>query len=208
MNSSDFVPSKPECKNCIFRIQMRVENIELKRRLDEEIRKNERISRTDKLTGLANKERMYHEIQQHLEIHHREPNAHCAVIFIDLDNFKKLNDAKHLFGDLLLVEFARFLEAEVRPGDIVARFGGDEFFILAPSTTKEEAEGICANIQQGLKEYRFGEPRDRAVQLAASTGVASTSEGFMDLETIVETADSRMGELKFEKKAKAWSDAQ
>lgn len=208
MNSTEFVPSKPECLNCLFRIQMRMRIIELERQLKEVTEERDKLSRTDKMTGLANKDRMNHEIQNRLDVHLHDPDTHCAVIFVDLDGFKKINDTDHLFGDQLIVEFARFLEAEVRPGDIVARFGGDEFYILAPSTTKEEAEGICANIQQGLKEYRFGEPRDTPVYLSASTGVSSTSEGFSTLKEMVEAADSRMSELKFERKAKAWSTSQ
>jgi diguanylate cyclase (GGDEF)-like protein len=193
---------RPECKDCPTRIHQRVENIALERKYKEALKAISRLSRTDTMTGLANKDRMYREIENHLEIYLRDKSIHCAVIFVDIDNFKEPNDRSHQLGDQLLVEFANFLQAEVRPGDIVARFGGDEFFILAPCTTKDEAERLCGDMQAGLLRYRFAEPREEPIYLTASMGVASTSEGLAtDVRTLVETADSRMSEKKFQRRA-------
>ncbi|WP_445372515.1 EAL domain-containing protein [Methylomonas sp. HW2-6] len=90
----------------------------------------ERLAFYDPLTGLPNRRLLYDRLHQAVVANARAA-SHGAALFIDLDNFKTLNDTKgHNHGDLLLIEVARRLEASVREGDTVARLGGDEFVVI------------------------------------------------------------------------------
>ncbi len=85
----------------------------------------------DSLTGLPNRTLFMDRVHQTMERLHRDPRAACAVLFMDLDRFKLVNDSlSHAVGDKLLVALAARLATAVRPGDTVARVGGDEFAVL------------------------------------------------------------------------------
>lgn len=151
------------------------------------------------MTGLANKQRLYHEIGHHLALFQRDNKANFSVVFIDVDNFKQINDRDHLFGDRLIIEFADFLRVGVRSCDIVARFGGDEFCVLVPNSTKEQADKLVEKIQESLGVYVFNEAVI-PISLSATFGVASTSEGFTEQAELIGTADRRMTIAKADKK--------
>lgn len=182
--------------------------IALERELQETKDKLREALGTDPMTGLASKKRMYKEIEHHLAILNREIagtgaeeiKSHFSVIFVDIDKFKAINDKDHLLGDRLIIEFADYLRATTRAVDIIGRFGGDEFFILAPQTTQEQAEKLCEKIQKGLSRYQFGS-HTNYVLLQASVGVASTSENLDEPSLLVGTADKRMAVEKAKKKA-------
>ena len=120
----------------------------------------------DPLTGLPNRRLLLDRLQQAL-LHSERVGCHAAVLFIDLDNFKSLNDTKgHDVGDLLLIEVASRLKHSVRQTDTVARLGGDEFVVMledlpgdfaqAVSDTEKLAQSLIAAIEQpfGLAQYQ------------------------------------------------------
>jgi len=193
------------CQDCLH---AQVEIQTLKHELEKALKELSEVRGTDPMTGLANKKRMYEEIDHHLEIIKRkiakgsdkEPE-HFSIIFIDLDEFKALNDGNHVRGDRLLTEFANFLRALTRAGDMPARFGGDEFAIFATNTNKEQAEKLCEKILKKLISYQFDTKHEPA-RIKASLGAASTSEGFLGLLLLVEKADARMQVQKNEGKQK------
>src|SRR4029079_16753626 len=106
----------------------------------------------DALTGLPNRALFLDRLTQSLRRGEREPGHQCAVLFLDLDRFKVVNDGfNHAVGDELLVATARRLTASVRPEDTVARLGGDEFTILLDGLTSvEEAKEIASRSQAAL----------------------------------------------------------
>ena len=116
-----------------------------------------------------------------------------SVLSIDLDNFKRLNDEYgHQAGDEALIDVANYLRAQFRDYDSVARNGGDEFFVVCPSTPVCEATRIAERIRSGIEKY--GETRLGAKKIAfgASVGVACFPEDADDIEALMARADAAM----------------
>jgi len=106
--------------------------------------------RTDMLTGLSNREMMYHSISSRIEQKRRTGDAlSFLVLFVDLNNFKLINDRiGHDAGDRALMEVAQRLSASTRAGDLVARYAGDEFVLMIDDVqSREAAEQIRANLE-------------------------------------------------------------
>lgn len=149
----------------------------------------------DALTGLANRAWFISAVRKALE-RAREEGAEVAVLFVDLDGFKPVNDLHgHAVGDLLLAAVARRLEGCARRGDVVARFGGDEFilFIAAPKAL-EIARRVGATIAK-----RLGEPftlDGRPVQIGASVGLTVFPRDGDTVDELVLAADQAMYEAK------------
>jgi diguanylate cyclase (GGDEF)-like protein/PAS domain S-box-containing protein len=103
----------------------------------------------DPLTGLANRTLLRDRLEHALA--RREPGA-TAALFVDLDNFKQVNDAHgHATGDSVLVEIARRLHTAVRPGDTIARFGGDEFVAVCEGIDVEAALAVGRRLQDAIE---------------------------------------------------------
>ena len=125
----------------------------------------------DPLTGLPNRVLFSDRLAQSLRRHRRVPSS-LAVLYLDLDGFKPVNDRMgHEHGDALLVAVAQRLQQTLRPGDTVARLGGDEFAVLAdPLESGQEAELLAERIV-----HRIAEPFEQA----AGTASVSTSVGIV-----------------------------
>ena len=95
----------------------------------------------DTLTGLPNRTLFIDRVEQTLQRATRDPRVGCAVLFIDLDGFKQINDGlSHAVGDKLLIAFGQRIAGAVRPGDTVARLGGDEFTVLLEGGLSQSTE--------------------------------------------------------------------
>jgi diguanylate cyclase len=146
----------------------------------------------DPLTGLANRRRMEQDLQRMLAASERDGKS-LVVAFIDLDGFKEINDHYgHEAGDDLLVYVARSLTSVVRPTDLVARTGGDEFVVLAPGVSD-------ADLRDRLEEATVGRiPHgDSMINYhGGSVGVATIAPGDRDVATAFSMADSAMYQIK------------
>jgi len=114
-----------------------------------------KLSITDYLTGLFNIRYLYQRLKEEFERCKRY-SIPLSFIMLDLDDFKKINDEKgHSIGDKVLMEFARILRTCSRRTDLLARYGGDEFVILLPQTSLNDAVLHAERIVQLLKDHRF-----------------------------------------------------
>ncbi len=150
----------------------------------------------DHLTGLANRALFIDRLDSNLKRRSRSPQYLFALLFLDLDRFKIVNDSLgHLAGDLLLKILAKRLEASIRAVDTVARFGGDEFAILL-SDLREPADAIIVaeRIQKGL-QIPF--PLDEhQVFTTASIGIVVGSPEYRQADDMLRDADTAMYRAK------------
>jgi diguanylate cyclase (GGDEF)-like protein len=144
----------------------------------------------DTLTGLPNRHSFYEQLQHTLRIAERS-NAPFAVVFVDLDGFKPINDVLgHAAGDAVLKSVARRLEHCVRKCDVVARIGGDEFVIILSDVHKTAVPSVARKIIDTVAmPHEFnGKP----VTLTSSVGVATYPDSGRSVDELVARADAAM----------------
>lgn len=126
----------------------------------------------DPLTSLHN-QRMFKELLGYEIGRATRHKESFALLMLDMDNFKLVNDRHgHAFGDQFLQEFAHVLEDTVRAGDMVARYGGDEFTVILPETTEEQAHMVAQKIRQNLENLQIRSPDGAIVHATTSVGIA------------------------------------
>lgn len=169
----------------------------------------EAMSNIDALTNLANRRQMVRRLQESVALSKRS-GQHGAVIFLDLDNFKSLNDQHgHATGDLLLKEVARRLRACLREIDVEARFGGDEFVILLNmlgpdvAAARENTRRVADKVRASLAEpYHLvvsprGSAQDQVVHhCTASVGALVFQANSLPPEELLKLADAAMYQAK------------
>jgi diguanylate cyclase (GGDEF)-like protein len=148
-----------------------------------------RQARSDSLTGLANRAQLLEVLAT------SAPDARLLV-FLDLDDFKRINDSLgHAAGDALLVQVASRLQSAVRPGDVVARLGGDEFVVLLGLPDRQDAEPVVNRVQRVFDAPFALEPR--YVRVTASAGALIVEAGTaLTGESLLERADAAMYSAK------------
>lgn len=142
----------------------------------------------DYLTGLYNRRHYETELKQ-LDT---EKNLPLSVISGDINGLKLVNDAfGHAVGDSLIVECAKIIESCCRPGDVLARIGGDEFGIIMPNTDSDTAYKVMKNIQEALEKFD-GEANIKTHQHSVSLGYATKESADEDIREILRTAEDHM----------------
>jgi diguanylate cyclase (GGDEF)-like protein len=159
------------------------------------LRKLQKMAYTDSLTKLPNRAALMKQLEQIL--HSRtSPSTMSAIIFLDLDNFKSINDRLgHAIGDRLLIQVAARLGAALRAGDTIARFGGDEFVIIANNLRHPGDAGLVYRRLASILEqpFQFGANR---VKLAASAGIAFLRADSSNPDELLRDADIALYKAK------------
>ncbi|NPB08564.1 MAG: GGDEF domain-containing protein [Aquificae bacterium] len=181
--------------NIVSEIEKKYES--MLRLYEEQRKKLEYQASHDPLTGLVNRASMRTILESEIAKARILRNYKVLIIFLDLDNFKNVNDTYgHEFGDDILKKVARIIEKNVRNGDIPVRFGGDEFLIIARSHSYYEGVTIAERIREAV-EREFSE-----YNLSISYGISVFPDDGEDPEALIKLADRRMYLMKTLKKEK------
>lgn len=181
-------------KQLELQVNQRTEELNQKNReLEESIKKAEYFAYHDVLTGLPN--RRYFELTLQRWLSKSDSKDHIAVLFLDLDRFKLINDTlSHAVGDLLLRQVAERLKKIVDNEGLISRQGGDEFLLLLYGSTKEAAVTMADKIVKGLSEtFHIGE---HEVYITSSIGISHSPEHGEDIEMLIKRADTALYAVK------------
>ena len=164
------------------------------RELEDELRQLSEEVSIDALTQVANRRGLAEAFDAECT-RHRDHGSALAVALIDLDNFKKVNDSLgHNAGDAALKALAARVRAALRPGDHVARFGGEEFVLLLPDTPLEQAQQTLTQLQRELTASLFLY-EGREVFITFSAGVTAWRSG-ETMDAAIERADAALYDAK------------
>ena len=149
------------------------------------------LAEHDPLTGLANRRRFDQELARHVD-DCRRYGPRGAVLMLDLDHFKEVNDTLgHAIGDELLVDVARVLQQRMRSTDLVARLGGDEFAVLLPHADMKSAELVASSLVETLRDEVSG-LEDTRSGVTASVGGVIIEESHLSASDVLSAADAAM----------------
>ena len=186
----DFLAKTASAPEIVAKIRSAARRIDLKKRLHVQNAALRAMALTDELTGIANRRALFSAAAEMLRISRRV----SAAIF-DIDRFKEINDAHgHLVGDRVLAGVAQALKGCTRVGDLLARYGGDEFVLLLPETSEREARQIANRIRKSIAELVWqpvsgGKP----IHVTASVGVStSTSSSRLEPAELIDRADTEL----------------
>lgn len=160
--------------------------------ITEERRAQERLrvlANTDTITALPNRNAVYELISD--AIAHRADDSQVGIVYLDLDNFKKVNDAYgHMFGDQLLQAVSLAILSCLDEGQVLARLGGDEFIVLATDTSQSALEAMSSRILTRLRQpFRIGLIE---VYTGCSVGISLAPQHGVDRESLIRNADTAM----------------
>jgi diguanylate cyclase (GGDEF)-like protein len=152
-------------------------------------------SRTDALTGLANRRRADERLADEWQRLRRHPGSRLSVALLDIDHFKQVNDRfGHALGDAVLRRLAELLAAQVRAGDLLARWGGEEFCAVFTDTEAAAALTACQHWRAAVQAHDWGSLQP-GLSLSVSLGLADAREA-NDVADLLARADARLYEAK------------
>ncbi len=152
----------------------------------------EKMAGIDSLTNLNNRRSFYKFVKPIWSIGLRN-KSHTSIIMVDIDNFKLFNDNYgHALGDRVLVQLAGTLQKEARTGDILARWGGEEFLIFLPETKLADAIAIADRLRKKITAIQLTTGNRDRLSFTASLGVAHTNEIHVSLDELICLADQQL----------------
>jgi diguanylate cyclase (GGDEF)-like protein len=157
----------------------------------------EHLARTDHLTGLNNRRAFYEAVSPVWSTALRS-NRDVSLILLDIDHFKVLNDNYgHAFGDRVLGSVASVLEVSAREGDVVARWGGEEFILFLPETNLKSAMALAERLRASISEMRI-DYGQTPLSITASFGVVQRAESCQSVDELTSRADKCLYQAKSE----------
>jgi diguanylate cyclase (GGDEF)-like protein len=172
----DFLSKHSTESEIVAKLRSAMRRLEMEQTLRIKNEELETLALTDDLTGVANRRGLFRAASQ-LSSQRRQ----LSVAMFDLDRFKDINDTfGHLAGDRILTDVAACLKANTRYGDILARYGGDEFVLLLPGTGETEATEISNRLAEKIAQLQWAF-HDTPVTITASVGVCGSGGNVADL---------------------------
>lgn len=149
----------------------------------------------DSLTNLPNRRSFMNQLRNEM-LNSKLSRSKMSILFIDLDNFKSINDQwGHDGGDLVLIETAKMIQSVIRPKDVAARLGGDEFIVMLKDVQDEQ--DTIAIVQRFLKKFQNPiKVGDQAYTITCSIGVANYPEYGESPEELIKNADTALYYIK------------
>ena len=164
--------------------------------LSDQAERLEQQAHTDTLTGIGNRRYFFDQAERELA-RSRRTDKPLALMMLDIDYFKRINDTfGHDAGDAVLKALCEAGLATVRNIDIFARFGGEEFIVLLPETTSDQAGLVAERLRARLAETAVALPDGKTVSFTVSIGLFSLTPRDTNLETLLKRADTALYEAK------------
>ena len=188
----DFLTKLSGESEIIAKIRSAARRLAVERRLSSMNEELQELALTDELTGIANRRALFRAAEEML----RGTGEVSAVLF-DLNGFKQVNDTYgHLAGDRILADVAAAFRANTRVGDLVARYGGDEFVLLLPNTPEEDAHVIAQRIVVAVGSLEWTIRDATIVRTSVSYGIASNHGHPMELMPLLAACDDALYRCK------------
>uniref|UniRef100_A0A7C3J7I2 Diguanylate cyclase n=1 Tax=candidate division WOR-3 bacterium TaxID=2052148 RepID=A0A7C3J7I2_UNCW3 len=151
-----------------------------------------RIANTDPLTNTYNYRFFIDKLKEELE-RSKKLSIPLSILMLDIDYFKEINDNYgHMVGDMVIKDLAQLLSKTVRKGDIVIRYGGDEFFIILPGTGKQFTHSIAEKINKLVKKTNF----TNGIKITVSVGTVTYPDDGDSVETLLKWVDDALYDAK------------
>ncbi|MBV2130394.1 sensor domain-containing diguanylate cyclase [Arsukibacterium indicum] len=179
--------------------ELRQTNLFLRLQVEERKKAEQKLfyeANHDLLTGLANRQMFLEQLKRQFAIYKRQPDVGMALLFLDLDRFKLINDTLgHHIGDAFLIETSKRILSAVREHDLAARLGGDEFVVLLQNLQGEhDAEDVAQRIIEKVREPYYLEGQQ--VNSGVSIGIALMQADYSNGEQLLRDADAAMYHAK------------
>jgi diguanylate cyclase (GGDEF)-like protein/PAS domain S-box-containing protein len=156
--------------------------------------REQKLARTDKLTGINNRRSLFELAEFKFEVAKRYKQALAMIIF-DVDHFKKVNDAHgHLVGDQTLAEVTKLVRTQLRNADAFGRYGGEEFVILMPMTNARQAFNLAERIRKKVEDFHIKSEQGNIISVTISLGISEIDTSRQDetVEKLFNRADEAM----------------
>ncbi|RYE07056.1 MAG: PleD family two-component system response regulator [Hyphomicrobiales bacterium] len=204
---NDFVMRPVERNELAARVRTQIRRHRYAAELRQSVTNTLALAVTDELTGLYNRRYFDRHLSLMLE-KAREQDRDMAVMLIDMDFFKSVNDNHgHDIGDAVLKEFAQRLKRNIRGVDLACRFGGEEFVVLMPDTDFRQAQGVAERVRMSVAERGFEFGTGRPLKVTCSVGVALNEHQTDTPEMILKRADVALYRAKREGRNRVVFDA-
>lgn len=188
--ADDYIGKPFDTLELLARVRSHLRNKDIRDELAQANKKLLELVDIDDLTGLFNMRSLYQKLDYELDRASRY-NGSLAVIMMDMDNFKLVNDQHdHLFGSFVLAEVGKIIKSNIRSVDFAARYGGDEFLVCLTEIDEKGAKGFAERLRKKIEEYNFDNSL-YSIRLTSSLGFAFAKPDVtpVDARSLVRYAD-------------------